>query len=320
MCAEEGFILGEIPPPHAGLLFGDNVGMTRDAKKNELGTFLKARRAELTPRDAGLGDGAGPRRVAGLRREEVAHLASISTDYYTRIEQGRIQVSAPVLTMLADVLRLDEDQRSYLSSLAGKPSTRAPRQAAQKVKPQLRRLLDDLGATPAIVMGRRMDVLAWNQLAAAMITDFGQVPAKHRNYVRILFTDPTMRTLYQDWESVARMAVAQLRMEAAKWPEDPRLAGLVGELSVQDPQFAQWWAARGVASLSNGTKTLVHPTAGELVLDWDTFAEADDVDQQLIVWTAAPDSPTHDALRFLASWADEVRTGEDITGNAAPQR
>lgn len=168
--------------------------MTGDAKQNELGTFLKARRAGLTPRQAGLPERSGPRRVAGLRREEVAHLASISTDYYTRIEQGRIQVSAPVLGTLADVLKLDEDQRRYLFSLAGKPSTRSPRQTVQKVKPQLQRLLDDLAATPAIVLGRCMDVLAWNRLAAAMITDFGQVPAKHRNYVRILFAEPAMRT------------------------------------------------------------------------------------------------------------------------------
>lgn len=285
--------------------------MTRDTKQNELGTFLKARRAELTPREVGLPEGAGPRRVAGLRREEVAQLASISTDYYTRIEQGRIQVSAPVLGTIADVLKLDEDQRRYLFSLAGKPSARTPRQTVQKVKPQLQRVLDDLGTTPAIVMGRRMDVLAWNRLAAAMITDFAQVPAKHRNYVRILFTDPAMRVLYQDWESVAKTAVAQLRMEAARYPDDPRLAALVGDLSVRDAQFSQWWAARNVASLSTGTKTLVHPTAGELVLDWDTLDEAGDADQQLVVWTAAPDSPTHEALRFLASWAQGAATGTE---------
>lgn len=164
------------------------------------------------------------------------------------------------------MLRLDEDQRRHLFSLAGKPSTRAPRQTAQKVKPQLQRLLDDLATTPAVVMGRRMDVLAWNQLAAAMITDFGKVPAPHRNYVRILFVDPAMRTLYADWESVARTAVAQLRTEAARYPDDPRLAVLVGELSVTDAQ--------------------------------------------LVVWTAAPGSPTHDALRFLASWVRQSTTGD----------
>ncbi len=274
--------------------------MRHDTKRNELGTFLKARRAELNPRQAGLPAGAGPRRVTGLRREEVAQLASISTDYYTRIEQGRILASAPVLRTLADVLRLDDDQRRYLFDLAGKPSVRPVRQTMQKVAPQIRRLLDDLATTPAIVMGRRMDVLAWNRLAAAMITDFGRVPPQHRNYVRILFTDPKMRALYRDWESVAKTAVAQLRMDAAENPDDPRLATLVGELSLQDAQFSHWWAAQHVAGLNTGTKTLVHPIVGELVLDWDTLIDAGDADQKLVVWTAAPDSPTHDALRALA--------------------
>lgn len=273
--------------------------MRKDTKMNELGTFLKARRAELSPRDAGVVDAGGHRRVAGLRREEVAQLATISTDYYTRVEQGRIHASTPVLSTLADVLKLDEDQRTYLFSLAGKSPVRTPRQTKQTVQPQLQRLLDDLATTPAIVMGRRMDVLAWNDLAAAMITDFGAVPAAKRNYVRILFTDPAMRSLYADWDSVARTAVAQLRMEAAKYPDDPRLTGLVGELSVQDPQFARWWAARNVASLTTGSKTLNHPIAGELVLDWDTLVKADDAEQQLVIWTAAPGSPTHDGLRRL---------------------
>lgn len=277
--------------------------MSGSIQQNELGTFLKARRAERTPHAAGLAGSGGSRRVAGLRREEVAQLASISTDYYTRIEQGRIRVSGPVLSTLADVLHLDEDQRRYMFELAGKPTSRSTRQSAQQVKAPLQRLLDDLSSTPAIVMGRRMDVLAWNRLAAAMITEFDRLPAPHRNYVRVLFTDPAMRTLYEDWESVARTAVAQLRMEAAKYPDDPRLAVLVGELSLRDAQFAQWWAERNVASLSSGTKTLVHPTVGTLVLDWDTLAETADAEQQLIVWTAEPGSPTHAALRTLADAA-----------------
>ncbi len=275
--------------------------MAGDTNRNELGTFLKNRREQLAPRDVGLPDTNGPRRVVGLRREEVALLASISTDYYTRIEQGRISVSATVLTTLADVFQLDDDQRRYLFSLAGKPSARVPRQNRQKVQPQLHRLLDDLRTTPAIVMGRRMDVIGWNHLAAAMVVDFSQVPAKHRNYVRLLFTHPSMRALYADWESVARTSVAQLRMEAAKYPDDPRLASLVGELSVQEPQFAIWWAERGVASLTTGTKTLNHPIVGELVLDWDTLVEANDADQKLVIWTAEPGSSSHDALRRLAS-------------------
>ena len=167
----------------------------------------------------------------------------------------------------------------------------------------MRRLLDDLTATPAVVMGRRMDVIAWNSLAAALITDFASIPEKHRNYMRIMFTDPAMRTLYADWETVARTCVAQLRMEAAKYPADPRLTALVGELSVQDPHFRQWWAAHHVATLSVGTKTLDHPVAGELALDWDTLTASTDPDQQLVIWTAEVGTPTHDGLRILASWA-----------------
>lgn len=274
--------------------------MASDTKKDELGTFLKTRRGELTPSEVGLPEGSSSRRVAGLRREEVAQLASISVDYYTRIEQGRIAVSAPVLNTPADVLHLDDDQRRYLFSLAGKPSTRSPRRTLQKVQPQLQRVLSDLTTTPAIVLGRRMDILAWNQLAAAMMLDFETIPAKQRNYVRILFTHPVMRTLYVDWESVAQTSVAQLRMEAAKYPDDPRLMSLVGELSMLDAQFAQWWAGRSVKSLTTGTKTLNHGQVGELVLDWDTLVEAHDSEQQLVVWTAPPHSPTAERLRTLA--------------------
>ncbi|MFD7219811.1 helix-turn-helix domain-containing protein [Streptomyces sp. NPDC059892] len=286
--------------------------MNRDAHLNELGEFLRARRAGLSPRTVGLPDSGSPRRVPGLRREEVAQLAAISTDFYTRLEQGRIQASAPVLAALARVLHLDDDQRDYLFGLAGKDQKRPRRRALQKVQPQLRRLLDDLTATPAIVMGRRMDVLAWNALAAALVTDFGRIPERHRNYVRLVFTDPAMRTLYSDGETVARTCAAQLRMEAAKYPDDPRLAALVGELSVQDPQFRQWWAAHHVATLSVGTKTLQHPVAGDLTLDWDTLTASTDPDQQLVIWTAEAGTPSHDGLRILASWAaDHPRAASD---------
>ena len=281
--------------------------MTRDAHLNELGEFLRARRAELSPRAVGLPDTGTPRRVPGLRREEVAQLAAISTDYYTRLEQGRIQASAPVLGAITRVLHLNDDQCDYLFGLAGRNISRPRRRSGQKVQPQLRRLLDDLTATPAVVMGRRMDVLAWNSLAAALVTDFGQIPEKHRNYIRLIFTDPAVRALYSDWETVARTCVAQLRMEAAKYPDDPRLTALVGELSVQDPHFRRWWAAHHVATLSVGTKVFHHPVAGDLTLDWDTLTASTDPDQQLVIWTAEPGTPSHDALRILASWAADHR-------------
>ena len=210
--------------------------MSRDAHLNELGDFLKARRAELSPQSMGLPDNGTLRRVPGLRRGEVALLAAISTEYYTRLEQGRMEASAPVLMTLARVLRLDDDQRDYLLELAGKDNARPRRRAAQKVRPQMRRLLDNLVDTPALVLGRRMDILAWNPLAAALMTDFSQIPEERRNSVRLVFTDPAMRNLYTDWEDVARTNVAFLRMEAADNPDDPRLSELVEELSVRDPQ------------------------------------------------------------------------------------
>ncbi|HST84864.1 MAG TPA: helix-turn-helix transcriptional regulator [Kineosporiaceae bacterium] len=277
--------------------------MSSHTPRNELGGFLSKRRSELSPRTVGLPETGGTRRVEGLRREEVAQLASISTDYYTRLEQGRMQASAPVLDTLARVLHLDDDQRAYLFQLAGKTTTGTRRRGMQKVQPQLQRVLDDLTSTPALVQGRRGDILAWNCLAAALVTDFSRIPEKHRNYPRIQFTDPAMRTLYADWETSAQISVAQLRMEAAKYPDDPRLIALVGELSMRDKRFAQWWGDHLVAARTVGTKTLNHLVVGELVLDWDTLTANTDPDQHLTVWTAAPGSATHERLRILASWA-----------------
>ncbi|MFF7167048.1 helix-turn-helix domain-containing protein [Streptomyces sp. NPDC008086] len=277
--------------------------MTSSIPLNELGEFLRKRRSELSPRTVGLPDTGGPRRVAGLRREEVAQLASISTDYYTRLEQGRIQASVPVLDTLARGLHLDDDEHGYLFELAGKTVTRTRRRGTQQVQPQLQRVLDGLTTTPAMVQGRRGDLLAWNSLAAALITDFSRVPEKHRNYARLLFTDPAVRGLYADWETAARITVAQLRLEAAKYPEDSRLIALVGELSLRDEQFARWWGDHKVAARTIGRKTYLHPVVGELTLDCDTLTANADPDQYMTVWTAAPGTPAHDQLRLLASWA-----------------
>lgn len=197
---------------------------TADAQRNELGEFLKARRAELTPARVGLPDSGTLRRVPGLRREEVAQLAAISTDYYTRVEQGRLQASTPVLTTLARALQLDEDQTAYVLGLATKRRSRTPRQATQRVRPQLQRLLDQLTDAPALVLGRHMDILAWNSLAAALIKDFDALPRPECNYLRLAFIDPDVRRLFTDWETTARTCVAYLRMDAMQYPDDPRLA------------------------------------------------------------------------------------------------
>lgn len=271
---------------------------------HELGEFLKIRRAELTPRSVGLPDSGAPRRVPGLRREEVALLAAISTDYYSRVEQGRIDVSEPVLEAIARVLKLSEDQREYVFELAGKEAGRPHRPKAQVVNPQLQRLLDDLMSIPAMVLGRRMDVLAWNEMGAALVGDFGQIPKADRNYAKMIFSD-RMRGLYADWEAAARLAVAQLRMEAARNPDSPRLVALVDELSERDADFRRWWAEHHVAVRKIGAKTLNHPIVGELTLEWDTLTCSTDPDQQLTIWTPAPGTATHDRLHRLAVWVTD---------------
>jgi transcriptional regulator with XRE-family HTH domain len=277
---------------------------SRTADGSKLGAFLKARRAELEPLDVGLPEGGTHRRVAGLRREEVAQLAAISTDYYTRLEQGRISASAPVLAALARVLRLTEDQRTYMYELAGKiAAPKSRRRGTQKVNPHMQRILDHITHTPAIVMTPIHDVLAWNALAAALMIDFGEIPERERNFMRLIFTEPRMRALYPDWEGLARAVVSYIRMEAARKPDDPRLAEIVGELSIRDPQFRQWWAGTAVAFKRRGTRTYDHPVVGEITLDWDTLTSDAEPDQQLIIYTAEPVSASEQALRILASWA-----------------
>ena len=281
--------------------------MTSSAQLTELGSFFKARRGELNSASAGLPAGNGQRKVPGLRREEVATLADISVDYYKRLEQGRIQPSISVLTALTRVMNLTDDERDYVLELAGRQML-VPRRTVQTVQPQLRRLLDDLTATPGMILGRRMDILAWNQLAAALICDFTKIPAPQRNYARVLFTDPSMKTLYPKWDEVALNCIATLRRQAAASPDDPQLGALVDELSACDDFFRRWWAAHRVAPRGGGTKVLNHPVVGEVTLDWDTLVCSIDPEQQLVIWTAAPGTRSHQALSILSAHAEVVGT------------
>lgn len=262
-----------------------------------------------------LPESGGHRKVAGLRREEVARLAAISVDCHTRLEQGRVQVSASVLTTLAHALRLDDDEQVYLFDIAGRAgSGPRRRRAAQRVRPAVRRLLEQLTETPCLVVGKRMDILAWNQASTALYTDFARFPAARRNYVSLMLTDPAFRALHLEWEHDARDVVAALRMEAAADPHDPGLTQMVGALSVQDADFRTWWAEHHVDSAGSGTKHYRHPAVGELTLDCDTWDSPDDSGQRLMVLTADPGSPAHDALRILISWASDGPRG---SGSAA---
>lgn len=288
--------------------------MIRDPHHVDLGDFLKARRAELSPDAVGLPAG-GTRRVAGLRREEVAALTAISTDYYTRLEQGRIQASRSVLDSLARALRLDDDQRAYLYDLAARDDRRPPRRLSQSTaRSQLQRMLDDMPHTPAFVIGPRTEIVAWNVMGAALITDFGEIPPEQRYFIRLLFTKPAMRDLYADWEGVTRLAIAQMRMHNADNAGDESLAALVSELSVLDSRFRRWWASHDVATRDTGTKYLHHPVVGDLRLDWNAVTWAAEPDLQIIAWTAEPGTPSHDSLRLLALWAaDSRRTANSPT-------
>ncbi|MFJ1754824.1 helix-turn-helix domain-containing protein [Kitasatospora sp. NPDC088134] len=276
----------------------------------ELGAFLKHRRDELTPAQVGLPErGPGRRRVRGLRREEVAQLAAISTDYYVRIEQGRLAPSPPVLDALARELRLDGSQRAYAAELLGRAAgagrRAAPRRPARlRVHPHLARLLGQLSDTPALVFGPRLDILGWNPLAAALLRDFGAVPEAERNYIRLVFTDPVLRERYPEWEDVARTCVEVLRMEAGADPADPALTALVGELSVADRQFRTWWAEHRVAHQDFGSKRIAHPAVGVLTLDWDTFRYAGAPEQQVVLWSAEPGTPDAERLAALARESD----------------
>ncbi|WP_078880640.1 helix-turn-helix domain-containing protein [Kitasatospora purpeofusca] len=273
---------------------------TSGGRPKELGAFLCTRRAELTPQQVGLPSDGTPRRVAGLRRAEVARLASISTDYYTRIEQGRMPASTPVLEALARALRLSPDQRSYLLGLAGRPPAEPPARATAEVTEHNRRLLAQLATGPAVVVTRTMDVLAWNPPAAALLTDFGRHPVRDRNYVWLLFNDPVLRSRYRDWADGARACVAHLRMHTARRPDDPRLHRLLARMA-DHVEFQRWWQAREVAVHASGNKRFRHPLVGDLTLDWDTLTSATAPDQHIVVWTAEPGSASEHRLHALTA-------------------
>jgi transcriptional regulator with XRE-family HTH domain len=272
---------------------------------NELGDFLRARRAALDPHRAGLPDDGRLRRVPGLRREELAQLAHVSTDYVVRLEQSRTRrVSRPVLDALADALQLAPDERAYLFAVADVAQTALARQPAELLVDQhLRQLLDGMHDIPALVLNRRQDVLAWNSAAAALLADFSALPPGERNLIRLTFLDDAYRSLYADWPRAARECVAVLRMEAGRHPADPALTALVGELSVRDPDFRTWWGSHLVRGPRQLSKTYHHPVVGTLTLDVQQLSVETEPDQLLVAYTAPPDSASQEALRFLLQWS-----------------
>jgi transcriptional regulator with XRE-family HTH domain len=244
--------------------------------------------------------------VPGLRREEVAQLAGVSVDYYVRLERGRgVNVSESVLDALARALRLTDTERSHLFAVARPTRARHRPMAPQRVRPGLYRMLETLTEIPAMVIGLRMDVLATNRLARALLVDFDALPHRERNMARFLFLDEAARELYVDWEATARGTVASLHLYAGRNPHDPHLAELIGELSLRDRDFRRWWADHDVLLRTHGAKRYHHPVVGDLVLDYEALTPTGDPDQTLGLHTAEPGSPSEQALRLLASWTSE---------------
>jgi transcriptional regulator with XRE-family HTH domain len=276
---------------------------------NPIGEYLRARRELVRPEDVGLPEiGNNRRRVAGLRREEVAMLAGVSSDYYVRLEQGRDQhPSQQVLDALARALQLDEDATAYLHRLASPPTRRRRKiSRPERVPAGILQLIESWSDTPAYVHGRYMDVLAANALATAL----APYHVKGANLVRAAFLDPRVRDMYGDWEWITESTVAGLRALVGPDVDDPRLNELIGELSVRSERFRQLWARHDVRSKRSGKTRIDHPQVGPLELSHEKLPIPDTDRQTLVVYHAKPGSPSAQALALLATTA--VREREPV--------
>jgi transcriptional regulator with XRE-family HTH domain len=282
--------------------------------RSEIREFLTSRRAKITPEQAGLRTYGGNRRVPGLRREEVALLAGVSVDYYTRLERGSAAgVSESVLEALARALQLDEAERAHLFDLARAAHAtplRRRRPAPQRVRPSVQRILDAVTAAPPFVRNGRMDLLAANRLGRAFYSRHFDSPHGPPNSARSIFLDPRATDFYVDWEQVATDAVAILRSEAGRDPYDRDLSDLVGELSTRSETFRTRWAAHNVRFHDTGFKRFHHPVVGDLELTFETMQLAADAGLMLFVYTAEPGSKSEEALNLLASWAATLDEAE----------
>ncbi len=273
----------------------------------ELGEFLRSRRDRLAPGDVGVSS-YGRRRVPGLRREELALLAGVSITYLTRLEQGQSQnASAEVIDALARALQLDPDERAHLFALAHPaPAARPYRSQSEHARPGAERLLHAMGDVPAVLLGRFNDILAWNRTGHLVLAGHldPEAPShldRRPNQIRLLFLDERMRDLYVDWEDEAALAVASLRFVAARFAEDRRVVELVGDLSMNSPEFARLWAGHDVRLCTSGTKRLHHPELGELTLGYELLHLPEGNGQRILTHTAEPGSASSAALRRFAA-------------------
>lgn len=261
------------------------MSATVDATQ-ELAAFLRARRERLAPGDVGLPDRGRQRRTPGLRREEVAELASVSVDYVVRLEQGRgLRPSADVLAALANALRLSEDERDYLFDLAGQRP--ANRRVKTELAEPLAQLVHDLSPLPAMVINHRNDILGWNAEMVGLMLDYGALPDEQRNGVWLCLLHPWLRTFYLDREQVIREGIADLRAAWAAHPDDTALADMIATLLAESEEFARLWAQRDVKLNGRGYKRLLHPDAGPLTIQFEVLASLQDPDCRVVIYRAA---------------------------------
>jgi transcriptional regulator with XRE-family HTH domain len=291
--------------------------------RSDIREFLSSRRARISPETAGLPAYGGNRRVPGLRREEVALLAGISVDYYTRLERGNLGgVSETVLDALAGALQFDEAERAHLFDLArsANATSRARRRAApQRVRPGLQRLLDSMTDAPAWIRNWRLDFLAANRLGYALHSELFADPVRPVNSARFVFLNPRSHEFFSDWERSANDIVAVLRSEAGRNQYDKGLSDLVGELSTRSELFRTLWAAHNVRLHRRGLKRIHHPVVGELELTYEAMEFPADPGLTMFAYSAEPNSPSEDALKLLASWAATLELAEQPERSAADE-
>jgi transcriptional regulator with XRE-family HTH domain len=287
--------------------------------RSEIRDFLTSRRAKLTPDQVGLPD-YGVRRVAGLRREEVAVLAGVSVPYYTRLERGDMHgVSESVLEALARALQLDDAERAHLFDLAraAQPTITAKRRrpAKQRIRPSVQHILDAITGAAAFVRNDRLDILAANDLGHALYSEMFTTSVRTPNSARFVFLDPRARDFYTDWDKAADDVVAVLRAAAGRDPYDRDLSDLVGELSTQTSDFRVRWAQHNVRQHITGIKHFHHPVVGDLSLTYDRMDLAADPGLTIFTYTADPGSRHEEALKLLGSWAATQRETKAATVN-----
>jgi transcriptional regulator with XRE-family HTH domain len=285
--------------------------------RRELGEFLTTRRAKITPGQAGLPAYGGRRRVPGLRREEVALLAEISIEYYTRIERGSVRgVSDDVFHALARALQLDDVERAHLVDLvhaanAGQRGRHRP--ARDEVRPSVQRLLDSMTGVAAFVRNARLDILSANHLGYALYSPAFLDPARPVNLARFVFLDRRSNEFYRDWDRIAHDAVGSLRAEAARHPDDKALTRLIGELATRSDQFRVRWGGHDVRYYRTGNQPFHHPLAGNLTLDYDALEIPADPRQTIVAYSAPAGSAARQALDQLASWTTAPDSVAPIT-------